>query len=423
MSFSLILSRLLIRSGIARYLPAVQRLTDGGTAFLHYFGDRVLAAPHTELREAAGLLEPHGADVMDLSLGAPRFDLLPSGSTKLSAERRGWPPPWGLPELRSAVAERLLADRNLVVHPADEVLITHGAAGALSLVLDTFLNPGARVVLFEPTSPLYSLASRSRRARLHWVPATVDRGRARFCLEHLDKALRGARLLVLNSPANPTGGTFSAEDLEQIAWWADRHDVLIFNDEVLDRFCYEGDGVSIGTLPRARQRTLTVGSVSKGHALASARVGWLTGHRHLVRPCAVTAAVQAPFVPTLCQQLALSALRQGPEIFQPIRTEFESKRRYTFERLQAMGLDPAWPSGGFFFWLPIGHLRRTGRTFAEELLRAHKVAVTPGELFGPCGVGYARLSYAEEDGRLREGLRRLAEYVAGLNGEPAKQAA
>jgi aspartate/methionine/tyrosine aminotransferase len=422
-TFPFFLTKLLARTGLARYLPAAQRLTDGGASFLHYYADRVLAAPHADLRAAAALLEPHPADVIDLSAGAPRFDLAPSGSTKLPADRRGWPPPWGLPELRTAVAENLMAERRLACSSADEVLITHGAAGAFSVALDAFLNPGARVVLFDPTSPLYPLALRPRRARIRWVPTTTEDGRIRFRLDELDRALRGARLLVLASPANPTGGVFAAVDLEQIAWWAERYDVLIFSDEVFERYRYENAAPSIGTLPRAQRRTLTAGSVSKGHALASARVGWLAGCRHLVRPCAVIAALQTPFVPTLCQQVALAALRQGGEAFAPIRAEFESRRRYGFERLQALGLRPAWPSGAFFFWAPVGHLGTSGRVFAERLLREKKVAVTPGEWFGPSGSGHVRLSYAAEDGRLREGLARLGELLRELQPPAAKQAA
>jgi aspartate/methionine/tyrosine aminotransferase len=410
-----LLARLLVRSGVARYLPSVQRLTDGGATFLHYYSDHVLAAPHAGLRDAAALVETYGSDVIDLSLGAPRFDLVPSGSTKLPADRRGWPPPAGLPELRTAVAGMLLTERALAVSPADEVLITHGAAGAFAAAVDAFVNPGARVVLFDPTSPLYPLALRQRRARVRWVPTTLEDGRVRLRFDHLERALRGARLLVLASPANPTGGVFAAEDLEQIAWWAERSDVLLYSDESFERYRYEGEAPSLGTLPRARRRTLTAGSTSKGYALAAARVGWLAGYRHLLRPCAVTAALHAPFVPTLCQQIAAAALRQGDEAFRHVRAEFEARRRYGYERLQALGLKPAWPAGAFFFWVPVGHLGLDGRQFADALLRAKKVAATPGDLFGPSGRAHVRLSYAAEDGRLREGLARLGEFLRELH--------
>jgi aspartate/methionine/tyrosine aminotransferase len=410
-AYSFFLVKWLVRLRLARWLPRVRRLLEGGTSYLHYYSDRVLAAPVQDLREAAALLERHRGEAVDLSLGAPRFDLLPSGSNKLPADQRAWPPPGGLSELRAAVAFKLHVDHGLEVHPAHDVLVTAGATGAFQTALDAFINPGDGVVLFDPTSPLYALAVRQRRGRVRWVPTWMEDGRTRFRLHHLARALRGARLLVINSPANPTGGILTADDLEQIAWWAQHYDVLIYSDEVFERYQYEGESVSIARLPRARQRTLTAGSLSKGHALAAACVGWLAGCRHLVRPCTVAAAMHTPFVPTLCQQLALTALRLEKRSFERIYAGFESRRRYAFERLQAMSLKPAWPAGAFFLWLPVGPLGYTGRQFAEKLLADQQVLVTPGDLFGPSGKDQVRLSYATDDGRLREGLRRLAELV------------
>jgi aspartate/methionine/tyrosine aminotransferase len=410
------LTKWLVRSGLASLLPGVRRRLDGGGDFLRYFSDRLLAAPFAELERAAELLRAQGPDVIDLSQGSPRFDLTPSGSTKLPADRRGWPPAGGLPELRAAVAEKLLVENCLPVNPRDEVLITAGVLGAVQTVVDAVVNPGDRVVLFDPTSPLYPLALRSRRARVRWLDTWMEDGRTRFRLDQLAHALRGARLLVVNSPANPTGGAVSADDLEQIAWWADRHDVLILSDEVFERFRHDDEGLSIGSLPKARRRTLTTGSVSKGYALASARVGWLAGHRHLLRPCLATAALRTPFVPTLCQQVALAALRTGADAFEPVRAEFESRRRYCFERLRAADLNPAWPAGAFFLWVPVWPLGVSGREFADGLLREQKVCVTPGDPFGPSGPGYVRLSYAADEGRLHEGLNCLGEFVARLQG-------
>lgn len=425
MPFPLPLAKLLIRAGLARFLPGARRRLDGGAEFLRYYSDRVLAAPLAELERAGDALEPPAADVIDLGQGAPRFDLLPSGSTKLPADRRGWPPPGGLPELRTAVAAKLRADNDLSFSP-EEVLVTAGAFGAVQAVLDGLVNRCDPVVLCDPCSPLFPLAVRTRGARPRWLSTWAEDGRTRFRTDHLARALSGARLLVLNSPCNPTGAVLAPEDLEQIAWWAGRHDVLVLSDEVFERYHHETEPVSVATLSGARDRTLTVGSVSKGHALAAARVGWLAGHRHLVRACAAAAALRAPFVPTLSQQVALAALRAEPAAFEPVRAEFASRRRYAFERLRAAGLNPPWPAGAFFLWVPVWELGLGGRDFAEALLRERKVRVTPGDLFGPSGTGYVRLSYAAEDGRLHEGLNRLADFVQGLRspGEAAvRQAA
>jgi aspartate/methionine/tyrosine aminotransferase len=386
----------------------MRRLAGDGGAFLRYYSDRLLAAPHAELRAAADFLELQERDGIDLALGAPRCD-----APAVRPDRRSCPP-WGLPELREAVAGKLFAAHRLTVSPSEQVLVTPGGAGAFSAALDAFVNPGDRVVLFDPTSPFYHLAARQRRARLRWVPTHVDGGRVRFRLDEFAKALRRARLLVLADPVNPTGAVFAPEDLEQIAWWAEQHDVLIFHDEAFGRFRYEGERLPLAKLARGRQRTLIAGSVSKGHGLASLRVGWLSGHRQLVAACAVTGSLQGASVPAVCQQLAAAALKQDDSVFGPTLAAFESRRRYTRERLAALGLRPAWPAGAFFFWVPVGQLGMTGRQFAERLLRAKKVLVSPGELFGPSGTRHVRLSYAADDGRLREGLTRLADFVRTL---------
>lgn len=234
MSYPLPLVKLLIRAGLARFLPGVRRL-DGGAEFLRYCSDRVLGAPLEDLERGGEALEPLAPDVIDLGQGSPQFDLLPSGSTKLPADRRGWPPPGGLPELRAAVAAKLRADNDLSFSP-EEVLITAGAFGAVQAVLDGLVNRGDRVVLCDPCSPLYPLAVRTRRARVHWLSTWAEDGRTRFRTDHLARALAGARLLVLNSPCNPTGAVLTPEALEQIAWWAGRHEVLVLSDEVFERY-------------------------------------------------------------------------------------------------------------------------------------------------------------------------------------------
>jgi aspartate/methionine/tyrosine aminotransferase len=422
-AYPLFLAKLLIHSGLARFVPWVQRLTEGGVSFLPYYSDGLLTAPHTELCEVLALRQPPASDIIDLASAAPHFDLVPSRSTKLPADRRDAPPVGGLAELKTAVAEKLCTDHHLTLQPAGEVLITAGVAGAFNLALDALVNRGDRVVLFGPASPLYRFALRQRGIRIRWVPTRQENGLLRFDAMHLIEALRGARMVVVNAPLNPTGGVFVAADFEQIAWWADRRDVLIFSDEAFERYRFEGEALSIGAMPRACGRTLTAGSVSQSHALGSARVGWLAAQRHLLRPCLLTAVLQSASVPTLCQQIALSALRLGDEAFASIRADFDSRRRYTFERLQALGLKPDWPAGGFYLWVPVQELGLSGQQFAEQLLRTKKVRVWPGHHFGPSGGGHIRISYAAEDGRLRQGLARLGDFVGQLQatGRPAVQ--
>jgi aspartate/methionine/tyrosine aminotransferase len=234
-----------------------------------------------------------------------------------------------------------------------------------------------------------------------------DAGRLRFAMDAFSRAMRGSKLLVLADPANPTGCVLAPEDLEQIAFWARKHDVLIYQDASFDRWRAEPTRTRLASLPHAEGRILTAGSFGKSHGLSAARVGWLVGHRHLIRPCAAAALLSAPFVPSLCQQVALQALRSGDD--QP--EDFNARREYVVRRLREMGLDPWDAAGGFFAWVPVPG-GESGRDFAQRLLAETGVLVNPGAPFGPSGDPFVRISFATDEGRLREGLNRLQRFLA-----------
>ena len=403
------LLKMLVRTGIARWLPSIRRRLDGGASYLRYLSDRCLATPLDELMDLSTYWRADLAGSIDFAGLAPRFELPPPAPRTASA--RGYPPLGGLPDLRAAVADHLGAS-GLSVSPTDELLVTAGATAAFTVALDTFVNPGNRVVMFAPTSPLFHLGLKHRRARIQWVQTTTEAGRMRLPMEAFTKALPGAKLLVFSQPSNPTGGVFAPEDLDQIAWWANKFDVLIYCDESFARF-RDDEHISLGALKPAAKRTLTAGSITHGWGLAAARVGWLAGCRHLLRPCAATQASSNPFVPVAGQLAALGALRQPEESFIRMRETVATRRRYAIERLtSAFGTEP--DAGSLFVWLPVMRLGLTGRGFAELLYAEKRVLVTPGDLYGPGGDGYVRLSMAIDDGRLREGLSRVAELVADL---------
>src|SRR5262249_19573152 len=160
-----------------------------------------------ELRLLEDFSELQLPDGIDLALGAPHIDP-PAAGCWLPVERRGLPR-CGLPELREAVAARLHAEHTLTLSPAEEVLISLGVSGAFQLVRDSLVNAVSRVVLFAPTSPLYVHSLRQRRTRIRWVTPSLEDGRLRIPFDRLAGALRGARLLVIAEPVNPTGGVLA----------------------------------------------------------------------------------------------------------------------------------------------------------------------------------------------------------------------
>ncbi len=408
MPFPAMLARFLVRLGLGHYLPGVRRHLAGHPEVLRHLSDTALRVPVDLLEQVAAEMETPPPHVVDLTAGAPTFDLLPTGTTRLPTNRRGLPPLPGLLELRLAVAEQLLLGSRLAFNPAEEIFITSGALGAIQLVCETFVRSGRRVLLCDPTSPAYPLALRGCGAGLRWLPTWVENGWTRFRLHDVARLLPGCSLIVLVDPGNPAGGVFRPEDLEQLAWWARRSNALILSDETFQRFTYGSTPVSIATLPEARTRTLTIGSVSKSHALTAARVGWLAGPRPLIQACTAVAATRLQFVPTLSQLLAHAALRSSPDLFEPHREEIAGRCAFACARLESLGLPVVRPSAGLFLWVPVWQAGQDGRLLAKRLREEEKVAVTPGDLFGPSGKGFIRISLATDQGRLEEGLHRLA---------------
>ena len=397
--------KILARTGFASFFPSIRKDLGGADDYLRYYSDRTLAMPVDELIDPCLLPEANTPDVINLALGAPRCEIPLGRVNDFRASS-----PWGNLALRTRLTEQHQLDYGIEHDPNDEMLITHGASGAFAATLDAFVNPGDAVVLFDPTSPIFPIGLQHRRAQIRWLSTWSDGGRVRFAMDAFAKNMRGAKLLVMADPVNPTGCVFAPEDIEQIAFWARKHDVLIFHDASFDRWRDGPARARLTSLPHAHGRIVTCGSFAKSHGLSSIRVGWLTGHRHLVRPCTAAMLLTAPFVSTACQRIALEALQSREAIMNSLRDEVIGRRDYVRESLQELGLEPWDAAGGFFFWAKTPGAE-PGREFAQRLLRDTGVLINPGSPFSPAGESFVRISYITDEGRLREGLDRLRRFV------------
>ncbi|AMV25696.1 Glutamate-pyruvate aminotransferase AlaC [Gemmata sp. SH-PL17] len=407
------LTKLLVRTRLARFTPRARRLTDGGTAYLKYYSDRVLAAPVDELLDPAVIPHVPNLDILDLNQPTP--DAPPARGAVSVGRTDAFSAPGRVPTTLPVLA-RIIADRyqtaGRTINPSTDILATHGATAAFTAALDAFVNPGDRVVMFDPCSPLFALGTKSRHANVRWVPTWIEDGRCRYIAATFERAMRGAKMLVLSDPGNPTGGCLANEDLEHIAWIAGGYGVLVYFDESFAAFRPD-KARTLAAMPGADRLTLTAGSVSQEFGQPGMRVGWLAGPRHLVRACQLTANLTAPYVPPVCQQAAARLLAE-PTVAADLSERFNAKRQYTLDRLRAMKLEPEQPGGGYFVWVPVSNLNVDGRAFAEKLLKEERVLVGPGAAFGPSGAGHIRVSFAADEGRLREGLNRLAAFVDRL---------
>lgn len=236
---------------LGRYSKRARTLTGGDPAAVRLYSDRVLATPVESLLDPN--LQSHAAspDEIDLNRPFPRFES-PVTAGRLTADRLGPPPAWGLPELRGAVAARLECR-------ADDVLITRGGTGAFAAVLDAFVNPGVRVVLSDPGPAAFSIGAASRRAAVGWVPETCDAVAFR-------RAVSGAKLVAFTTPNNPTGRSLTNDNLSERIDLATRAGAVVYLDGTFD---------PNRPLPTGK-RVLVGGSVSPW-GMSGLRVGWLAG--------------------------------------------------------------------------------------------------------------------------------------------------
>jgi aspartate/methionine/tyrosine aminotransferase len=305
-----------------------------------------------------------------------------------------------LPLLRQCIAERLAAQSGYGFDPADGILVTHGGRGAFHVVADTYLNRGDRVVLFDPSPPLFVDGVHRRGVTTRWVATTVEDDMLACHGEQLRRAMAGSKMVLLSEPANPTGGRWSNATVDAVCRWARRFDVLV----VLDR-CWAAwdDTPSVEPMDRfaaAGKRLLVIDRAGPFS------VGFLAADASWLRPCVVMAAESCAPVPAFVQLATAQALSETEHVAD--RTMI---RGYVVDRLTALGYESIRTGGGPFVWVDVRKSGMTGRRLASKLARREGILVAPGDRFGPSGRHYLRVTWAGDEGRLREGLRRLEAVV------------
>lgn len=421
--------KFLIWSGLANKVDAVRRRAGENVPWLKYYSDSVLSGPGENMRLLRQILATRAADshlqTIDLTFGAPEFHPeWEDGFHELADEAfRGiaeadeadtlakYPPPLGHPELKSLLAKKMEAEQGEYYDAQREVMIFNGASNALSLALSAFVNPGDKVALFDPSYYMYNYMCKLLQARVAWVPTTLHRGYVQADERKLRRAMHGAKVMIINSPSNPTGCSMPDELLELVVRLANELDVLLISDEVYEYFIYEGEFRSLATFPDARGRTLVVNSFSKSYRMPAYRVGYVYGPEPLVQPIMMLQVIQAPFTPTINQRFAICALERQAHIRERANREFLPKRQIVLDALRRAGLEIPPPTGAFYAWIPIRELKMKAHDFALRLASEKGVLAMPGDDFGPSGRGHIRLSFGGPANELREGMSRFVDFV------------
>ncbi len=379
-----------------------------------FVSKRVQAIPPSGIRrffDIAATME----NVVSLGIGEPDFvtpeSILKAGIRSLEEGRTHYTSNSGILELRQALSvhlERLYGTR---YDPETELLITVGVSEALYLALNAILDPGDEIIVPEPCFVSYT----AEVVLAGGTPVTIATH-----VEH-DFQVTGAavaeaitdrsKAVLLSYPNNPTGAVMSRQRLMDIASVAEKYDLLVISDEIYDQLVYGGEHVCFASLPGMRERTITLGGLSKSYAMTGWRIGYAAAPLEILAAMRKIHQYTIMSAPTTGQIAAMVALNEGASHVAEMREEYNRRRRLIVDGLNELGLATFEPRGAFYAFPSVAATGLSDDAFADKLLQEERVAVVPGSAFGPSGTGFVRCSYATAYEKIEEALERLRRFM------------
>jgi aspartate aminotransferase len=371
-----------------------------------------------EAAARARALEAEGRDIIHLEIGEPDFDT--PHNIRQAAKRaleEGWThygPPLGLPQLREAIAADATARKGFAADAAN-VVVTPGAKPIMFYALLALVDRGDEVIYPDPGFPIYE--SMTRYAGGTPVPIAL-REENDFRLDPAELrqlVTPRTRLIIFNSPHNPTGSVLTADDIAAIADVAREHDVMLLADEIYGRSVYEGEHHSVAALPGMAERTIVLDGFSKTFAMTGWRLGYAILPPSLVEPFSKLIINSVSCTSSFSQLAAVEALT-GPQVaVDEMNAEFRVRRAMVIDGLNAIpGIHCRMPHGAFYAYPNVAATGLTGGELADRLLHDGGVCVLAGTAFGQSGTDYLRISYANSQPNLRRALDRIGEVVSAL---------
>ncbi|HYW01668.1 MAG TPA: pyridoxal phosphate-dependent aminotransferase, partial [Candidatus Acidoferrum sp.] len=355
-------------------------------------------------------------DLIHLELGEPDFRI-PDHATDAAIQALSdgftkYTPNAGIDDLRQAISEKLKRENEIHADPNGEIMVTAGAMEALSLSILCTVDQGDEVLIPDPGYVSYEAHVLLAGGVPKFVPLR-EQNDFRMRAEDIENLInKKTRMIILNSPSNPTGAVELLEDLKDIADLAQKHDLLVLSDEPYERLVYKGhDHHSIAALPGMLEQTVSIFSFSKTYAMTGMRIGYIASGRELVQHMI---KMQEHFVGSInspAQKAAIAALRGPQTCVTDMLNEYTRRREILIDGLNETGVITCKKPAGTFYAFP--NITKTGfdsKTFAEKLLKEAKVVTVPGVAFGPHGEGHLRLSFATSITNVTEAVKRIRDY-------------
>ena len=355
--------------------------------------------------------------VLRLTLGEPDFTtpdhVKEAAKRAIDQDQSYYTGMSGLLTLRQAASDFVKEKYQLDYNPENEILVTIGATEALSATLTAILEEGDKVLLPAPAYPGYEPIVNLVGAEIVEID-TTDNG---FVLtpEMLEKAIleQGDKLkaVILNYPANPTGITYSREQLEALAAVLHKYEIFVVCDEVYSELTYTGGNhVSLGTM--LRDQAIIINGLSKSHAMTGWRLGFIFAPANFTAQLIKSHQYLVTAANTMAQHAAVEALTAGKDDAEPMKKEYIKRRDYIIEKMTDLGFEIIKPDGAFYIFakIPAGY-NQDSFAFLKDFAHKKAVAFIPGAAFGQYGEGYVRLSYAASMETIKEAMKRLEEYM------------
>jgi aspartate/methionine/tyrosine aminotransferase len=372
-----------------------------------------------EVSARARALEAEGRSIIHLQIGEPDFDtpahVREAAKRALDEGATHYAPFPGIPALREAIAADVRLRKGMPADPS-QVFVTVGGKGVMLYAILGLVDPGDEVIVPDPGYPIYESLTRFVGATPVPIPIRMD-NQFRLDVEELAGLITPrTRLLIINSPANPTGGVLNRSDLERIAELAREHDLWVMADEIYGRILYDGEEhVSIGSLPGMADRTIILDGFSKTFAMTGWRLGYAVVPMSLVQTYSQLVINTISCAPTFAQVGAVQALVGPQDDVDAMVVEFKARRDLIVAGLNEIpGIRCATPLGAFYAFPSIAGTGLSGAELAERLLHEAGVCVLAGTAFGGVGTDHIRISYANSRANLTEALGRIGRFVEGL---------
>lgn len=383
--------------------------------------DRMAPSGIRKVNEKALAMERAGEKVLHFEIGRPDFDtpeyIKQAANQALAQGKVHYTSNFGLMELRQAIADKLKRE-NHVDYTASEVLVTVGLSEAVFAVLATLLDEGDELLVPDPVWLNYINVPNLLGAKAVTYSLKEENGYQMDLDEVRSKITSKTRGIVIVTPNNPTGGVLEENVLQELAEIAKANDLMVIADEIYERLVYDGaKHVSIASLPGMKERTFTMNGMSKAYAMDGWRLGYVAAPEEYITVMNKFHQHNTTCAPNFVQAASIAALTQeGDEVREMVK-EYQRRRDYAVQAINAIdGISCLCPKGAFYIFINCKQLGKTSAELSQYFLEQAKIALVPGDVFGPGGEGYLRMSFAASYESIVEGCERLKAAVEQLRG-------